>query len=229
MRVSREQPDGNERVGETEPIRLVVIGDEAVVRSALCRLVAEEPGLDLVDELGPEDDVGPRIRRSRPDVALLAVLAAGMTAPEWIRSVIAGHRETRVLVLSNSVNLDAVFMVLQAGGAGLLCYDVPRERLIRAILEVARGRLALNDDQLDQVVLHLQAWRNGLPPQGLSRREQEILVQLARGSSTREVATALQLSPSTVDTHRGRILHKLGLRNISELTRFAVRQGWVEP
>jgi DNA-binding NarL/FixJ family response regulator len=221
----------------TEPIRILLVDDHAMLRSGLRALLEVEPGLEVVGEAGTGEEGVEAAERLRPDVVVMDLSMPGIGGLEATRRIASGLGEedggaetgcTRVLVLTMHAEEEHLLPVLEAGGSGYVSKRSADEELIEAIRTVARGDVFLYPDAAK---LLLQGFR-GKAPTGeedpvarLSERELEVLSFTAEGFSAAEIGKKLSISPKTVDTYRSRIMEKLGLHHRSELVRFALRQG----
>jgi DNA-binding NarL/FixJ family response regulator len=136
--------------------------------------------------------------------------------------------DTRVLILTMYESEEYATRLIRAGASGFLVKAASADELLAAISRVVRNEIVVSPSVMDRMVSRIGQNEGETPEQVLSNREIQVLLLLARGMSTRGAAEHLQLSQSTVETYRGRILEKLDLRNNSDITRFAIRRGLVE-
>lgn len=202
-------------------IRIAIAEEHTITRWALREALARVPGFEVVGEAGAAAEVLPMIRAARPDVLLLDAAVsepAGADVLATIRELTAGPL---VLVLAASTEPAYAARAVGGGAHGYLGRSADPEALIEAIRAVSRGEPVLPSgvDALIAADAH--------PAAVLTRREQAVMEMLARGMTSREIAEHFALSIKTIDTHRGHVLKKLRLRNNSELTRFAVKHGYV--
>ena len=203
-------------------IRVAIAEEHTIMRWALREALAKVHDLEVVGEAGTVEDTLAMIRDARPDVLLLdAVLSdrTGFDALALIREI-----ETGPLVIMLAAQTDPSYAARAiAGGAhGYVGKSAEPEKLLDAIRAVVRG-----EQVIPPGVERLLAVGDGHPASALSARELQVMEMLARGMTNREIAEHLEISIKTVDTHRGHVLKKLGLRNNSDLTRFAVKHGYV--
>ncbi|HEX6068520.1 MAG TPA: response regulator transcription factor [Longimicrobiaceae bacterium] len=221
----------------SEPIRILLVDDHAMLRAGLRALLEAEEGLEVVGEAGTGEEGVEMAERVRPDVVVMDLSMPGIGGLEATRRIAAGLGEqdcdsaqgcTRVLVLTMHAEEEHLLPVLEAGGSGYVSKRSADEELISAIRTVARGDVFLYPDAAK---LLLQGFRGKAPPGAeepitrLSDRELEVLSFTAEGFSAAEIGKKLSISPKTVDTYRSRIMEKLGLHHRSELVRFALQQG----
>ena len=125
-------------------------------------------------------------------------------------------------------NEEYAIRLIRSGAAGFLIKGAATKELIEAVRKVANHRTYVSPGILDKMTERMVFPLKEVPEAALSNREMQVLVRLARGDTSREVSKALCLSLSTVETYRSRVLEKLGLRNNSDITRFAIRRGLIE-
>ncbi len=163
-------------------------------------------------------------RRLTPDVVVMDVSMPELNGIEGTRQICAELKNTKVIGLS--MHSDAVYVreILRAGARGYLIKDSEDEDLLRAIRAVSRGEAFLSPAVSDAV---LADYRKHVanPIDQLTSREREILTMIADGKSNKEIATALNLSVYTVESHRGSVMEKLNLHNTGDIVRFAIRNG----
>ena len=169
------------------------------------------------------------VGRLRPDVVLMDVVMPELNGIEATRQIQKEYPSVRVLALSMHVDKRYVLGMLEAGAAGYLPKDSNFEKIIRAIRAVASGQVYLSPRIANIVVQEYgrKAAENKAQsaPGSLSSREREVLQLLAEGHSAREIAGRLHLSVKTIETHRRNIQAKLGIDNVADLVRYAIREG----
>lgn len=208
--------------------RLLVVDDHTLVREALCRVLAAEKDMDVVGVTGSGHEAVVLCRDHRPDIVLLDYSLPDLDGLETARQILALNTGARVLVLTMHANEEYATRLIQAGASGFVVKAAPTEELLTALRKVAGGGIYVSPSIMEKMVSRIGRPREQVPERLLSNRELQVLLHLARGQSSREVAGFLNLSLSTVETHRSRILEKLNLRNNSDLTRFAIRRGLID-
>ena len=209
-------------------IRILVVDDHTLVRDGLCRLLEQEPDFEVVGEancgrLGVE-----RCRALRPDVVVLDYSLPDFDGLETTRQMLALGIPVRILILTMHANPEYATRVIQAGASGFVVKAASTDELVAAVRKVAGGTVHVTQSIMEQMVGNLGRRQTDTPESVLSNRELQVLVRLARGATTVEISQALNLSVSTVETYRSRIFEKLGLRNVSDITRFAIRRHLIE-
>jgi two-component system response regulator NreC len=212
----------------TEPTRVVLVDDHAVLRGGLRALIDLEADLEVVGEASTGEEAFDRIRLLRPDVVVMDLEMPGMGGMATIRKLAEAGIRARVLVLTSQPEEDYLLPVLEAGGNGYVHKSSVEQDVIDAIRTVARDEVFLYPHAAKML---LQGYRraedNGevSPLEELSSREREVLSLAAEGYSSAEIGKKLYLSPKTVDTYRYRLMRKLGINHRAELVQFALTTG----
>ena len=213
-------------------IRVAVVDDQELVRSAFVLLLRSHPGLTVVGEAGDGRAAVALARSARPDVVLMDVRMPGMDGLEATRQIVADERchGTRVLMLTTYDNDDLVHEALRAGASGFLLKDVRPQHLLDGIEVVAAGE-ALLAPTVTRRLIELFA---GLPAprpmhDAITDRERDVLRAVARGLANQEIADALFMGYGTVKTHVSSLLLKLGCRDRAQLVMYAYETGLAVP
>jgi DNA-binding NarL/FixJ family response regulator len=201
-------------------IRVALAEEQGIVRWALREALANAPEIELVGDAGTVEETIAMIRDAKPDVLVIDTTLrdhSGFDVLAQIRQLETGP----VVVLAPHTEPGYAARAIAAGAHGYVSKSEGPERLLEAIRAVSRGEQFLPHNVAEMVAM------GGHPASSLTARELQVMEMLARGMTNREIAHDLDISIKTVDTHRGHVLKKLGLRNNSELTRFAVKHGYV--
>jgi DNA-binding NarL/FixJ family response regulator len=215
-------------------IRVLVVDDQALVRAGFVKLLEPEPDLRVVGEAADGTEAVDTTARTRPDVVLMDIRMPRLDGIEATRRIRASSHAARVLVLTTYDLDEYVFEALKAGASGFLLKDAPADQLIAGIRIVAAGD-ALLAPPITRRLIEEFARRPTPPPEGpvelaeLTGREREILTLIARGLTNSEIANELVLGASTVKTHVGNILTKLGLRDRVQAVVLAYETGLIRP
>jgi DNA-binding NarL/FixJ family response regulator len=210
--------------------RILVADDHALMRAGLCRLLSATPHLDVVGEAADGEDAVALARALRPDLVLMDLAMPRLGGIEATRRIVAAQRGVHVLIVSQLASELPVEEALRAGARGYVLKSASPEELLRAVASVSAGNSYFSPGVARSPLrLADAAGPPSKPGAALSPREREILQSLAEGLSSREIASRLHVSPRTVDTHRVRIMKKLDLHKASQLVRFAIRAGLVQP
>jgi DNA-binding NarL/FixJ family response regulator len=207
-----------------EPIRVLVVDDHPVVRQGLRTFLDLQDDITVVGEAADGTGCVGAALRLHPDVVLLDLRMPGSDGVEALRGLRAEGSPARVLVITSFTEPSAVLPAVRAGAAGYVYKDVDPPALAAAIRAVHAGHVLLHPD-----VARLLAAGDAQPAGvRLTVRERQVLAEVARGRSNREIARALTLSEKTVKTHVSAILTKLGVHDRTQAALYAVRSGLVE-
>ncbi|WP_406036192.1 response regulator transcription factor [Nocardioides sp. NBC_00163] len=211
-------------------IGVLVADDQDLVRAGFASILDAQPDITVIAEAGDGEAAVALARRFRPDVALLDVRMPGTDGLEAAR-LICAESETRVIMLTTFDVDSYVYEALRVGASGFLLKDVRRDDLIHAVRVVAAGEALLAPSVTRRLITEFSRVRTvpaAAPSEpGLTPREQETLVLIARGLSNAEIAAALVVSTHTAKTHVSNVLGKLGLRDRVQATIHAYETGVV--
>lgn len=213
----------------SKPTSVFLVEDHNLVRQALRRLL-ELGGVEVVGEAATGEEAIVEIKRLRPAIAIIDLSLPGRSGFEVTRETVAdGH--TRVLILSMFADEEHLRRALEAGASGYVLKDTTADDLVRAVSCVDSGEAFFSP----KVAAFIAASHRHQPQAvsggaaKLSPREREILRLIASGKTGKEIALTLEIAPGTVETHRRRLMAKLGLGKVAELTLYAVRHGIINP
>ena len=209
---------------EAGTIRIVLADDHSVVRSALRMLLDAEPGLEVVAEAGDVEGAIRYVRGHRPDVLILDLNMPGRASLEALPDITGASPGTRVVVLTMQSEPAFAREAMQAGVLGYILKEAADAELVTAVRLAAADQTYLQPD----LGARLAAEPAG-PPDDLSARELEILRLIALGHTNAEIAEQLVISVRTVESHRAHIQQKLRVSKRSELVRYALERGMLEP
>ncbi|MBM2615629.1 response regulator transcription factor [Actinoplanes sp. LDG1-06] len=214
-------------------IRVVLADDEAIVRAGLRMLLSDEADMEVVGEAADGHEVVRVVERVRPDVVLMDARMPGLDGIGAARLIGERFPTVRVLVLTTFDEEVLVDGALRAGVAGFLLKVSPPEQLLDALREVAAGRGLLDPAVVPRVITRYAGTPQVRPRDpaldALTPREAEVLALVGRGLSNPEIAAALHLGETTVKTHLGRALDKLGLRDRARAIAYAYSSGLITP
>jgi len=216
-------------------IRVLIVDDQALVRAGFRMMIDAQPDMEVVGEANDGVEAVELARRLLPQVVLMDVRMPNMDGLEATRWIISQAVQPLRVVILTTYGLDEyVFDALAAGASGFLLKDVPPEDLVRAVRVTANGDALLAPSVTRQLV-EAFAKRPVVSRESsrmlatLTDREREVLRLIARGRSNAEIAGALFLGESTIKTHVGHILDKLGARDRVQAVIFAYEVGLVQP
>ena len=213
-------------------IRILLADDHALVRRGVRLILDDSPGLAVVAEASNGAEAVDLARAEDIDLAILDVAMPRMTGLQAAREISRRDQHPWVLMLSMYDNEQSFFEALKAGASGYVLKSVVDQDLVRACHAAVRGDSFVYPGVVSALVRsYLDRVRRGeaLPTSMLTSREEEVVKLIAEGSSSKEIADRLTISIKTVERHRANILEKLGMRDRTELTRYAIRIGLVEP
>ena len=222
---SRSTQKGKQRARRAR-IGVLLADDHAVLRAGLRLLIDAQPDLRVVGEAG---DAGETLRvacDTDADVAVLDLTMPGATVSDLIGRILDKRPTLRILVLTMHDDPAYARAALAAGASGYIVKKAADSELLSAIRAVSQHRTVVNVGGAGSLTPEPSDRNASGPPKGsLSRREQEVLEQLARGHTNREIAAQFRLSVKTVETYRLRLAHKLGLRTRADFVRHALEAG----
>jgi DNA-binding NarL/FixJ family response regulator len=216
-------------------IRVLIVDDQALVRGGFRVLIDAAPDMDVIAEAGDGATAVALTHEHRPDVVLMDIRMPSLDGIEASRQI-TGSAEitnTRILILTTFDLDEYVFAALRAGASGFLLKDTSPEELLSAIRLIAAGEALLAPSATRHLIEEFARHPEHRPPSPaldvITEREQEVLVEIARGLSNTEIAAALHMSPATAKTHVSRLLAKLHARDRAQLVIVAYETGLVIP
>ena len=212
-------------------VRVLIADDQALMRTGFRLILQGEPDIEVVGEAADGEAAVEAARRLRPAVALIDVRMPRVDGIEATRRLKHEAPEVRVLILTTYDLDEYVYEALRAGAAGFLLKDAPPEQLIAGIKLVAAGEALLAPSVTRRLIAEF-ARRAPAPKadlDSLTERERDVLKLVARGLSNAEIAGTLVVSETTVKTHVGRVLSKLGVRDRVHAVILAYESGVIEP
>lgn len=214
-------------------IRVVLADDHAMVRESLTSYLACTPDIRVVVAVACAEDALAATVRCQPDLVLLDIDMPGMVVFDAARRIRTMCPSARLVILSAFFHDRYIEQALAAGACGYLTKTEPLTRIVQAIRDVANGAAYFSPQVRARLVIDEAGVRLSTPPHtrvsSLSPRELEVLRQVARGLSNKEIAAALRVAARTVDHHVAGIMNKLDLHGRVGLAQFAVREGLAEP
>jgi DNA-binding NarL/FixJ family response regulator len=211
------------------PIRILLADDHAVVRDGVRALLEKQTDMEVVAEAADGREAAQLAEDLRPDVVIMDVGMPNLNGIDATRRILNAHPQIAVVILSMHQDESYVLRSLKAGAKGYLLKDSLRSDVLDAIRAVAQGRsfLTRKISRMMQEDYIQEMEQRGLEDSYdlLTDREREVLQLAAEGKPNKEIAGALNISLTTVETHRTHILQKLGLHSVPELILYAVRKG----
>jgi DNA-binding NarL/FixJ family response regulator len=212
-------------------IRVLVADDQALIRSGLRSVLEHEDDIEVVGDAATGREAVEETARLAPDVVLMDIRMPGLDGLGATRQILASQQPARVLILTTYDLDEYVYEGLRAGAVGFLLKDSEQDLIVRAVRTVAAGESILAPSltlRLIEAFVAAPGPAQALPDH-LTAREQDVLMEMARGSSNAEIARALYLSEATVKTHVASILVKLDSRDRLQAVVHAYESGMVRP
>lgn len=211
-------------------IRVLIVDDDPLVRTALAHFVSRDPEIDVIGEAETGLEALAYLEKDRPDIVMMDVQMPEMNGIEATAAITERWPEVRVLAVTTLDGSDTVLPMLSAGASGYMLKDSSAESILAGVREVYSGASSLSPRIASMLVRHV---RDSTPSattadlEALTEREAEVLDRLAQGMSNAEIAHALIVSEGTVKAHLGRIMSKWGVRDRVQILVTAARAGLV--
>jgi DNA-binding NarL/FixJ family response regulator len=210
-------------------IRILLADDHALLREGLSSILGKQEDMTVVGEASDGREAIQRVGELRPDIVLMDItmpVLNGIDATEQIRK---NFVSTQVIILSMHVTTEYIHRALKAGALGYILKQSAGREVLDAIRSVYAGHRYLSE-KISNILTDHHTYRNPLPHkkspiERLSAREREILQLVVEGKSSTEIGKALNLTRSTIDTYRSRLMAKLDVGNVPTLVKFAIKHG----
>ena len=206
-------------------ITVFLADDHVMVREGLAATMAQDDDIQVVGQCGDGLKVTDEVIRLCPDVVVLDIMMPGLNGLDICRDLTRKTKSVGVLILSMCQDEQFIAKALEYGASGYLLKDSAARQLVEAIRAVARGELFLGPGIPRSILDYMTD--TGDPYETLTTRERQVLQAVAEGKTNRLIAEQLGLAVKTVDTHRMRLMRKLGIHDQANLIKFAVRRGLV--
>lgn len=209
--------------------RVLLADDHPLVRAGVRKVLEGQRSVEVVGEVSDGDSALEAVREVPVDVLVLDLSMPGRDGFDVLREARRLRPAIKILVLTMHANPEYVARAVQEGADGYLLKESAAQELVAGIEAVAAGRAYHSPEvqrQLTQLVRGRPASPSGLDL--LTERERGVLIRVAEGLSTKQIAAQLDISTRTVETHRANLMRKLGLRSVARLTQFAIREGLVD-
>jgi two-component system, NarL family, response regulator NreC len=212
--------------GKTARIKVLLADGRTIMREGLRLLLEQQADIKVIGEADGSTAAIKLARAMSADVAVLNISLATRGVAQAVREFSEGDEPTNVIIMPLSADAAFVREVLRAGGRGILTKECALDELVTAIRTAAAGQVYLSPRLapllVSEDVMQMKSGRRCVP---LSSREREIVERIANGSTTKEIAHDLGVSTKTIETHRRRVMEKLNVNSIAELTKYAIRAG----
>ncbi len=217
----------------TDKIRLLLVDDHEIVRTGISMLLESETDLSIIGQVSSGAQALEMASQLQPDVVIMDITLPDISGIEVTRQLKAQHPEIAVVALTIHEDQQYFFEMLQAGADGYVPKRAASEDLIKAIHAAFNGEVFIYPSLAKVLVSDfLNQAADEKPKESsneITAREQEVLEMLAAGKTNEEIAAALSISKHTVARHRENVMRKLGLHSRSELVKYAIRKGLIEP
>jgi len=218
---------------EMNPYRIILADDHILVRHALKRLIEEADQnreLIVIGEAGDGIELLDLLKKQTPDMILLDLSMPRLRGFEATREIKAGYPHIKILILTMHQNKESIYQALSAGADGYLLKEDTDEELLSAIRKIRNGELYMSPlltQNLANGFVDMVRDKGRLNEETLSTREREVLTLLAEGKTSREISNDLYISPRTVEHHRASIGKKLNIKNMIDLFKYALQNGYL--
>jgi len=214
-------------------VKILIADDHGIVRTGLKLLLDRAPGMEVVGEAADGREAVRLARELKPDIAILDIGMPLLNGLDAAAHILRENDRTGIIILSMHTDESYILRALDAGAKGYLLKDHADEDLERAIQSVAAGKPyfspSIAQALLEDYVNLMRERRVQDSYDLLTEREREVLQLLAGGKSNKEVASVLNISPYTIETHRNNLMQKLNLHNTAEIVLYAVRKALITP
>lgn len=208
--------------------RVILADDHTLVRAGIRRILESQAQFAVVAEAADGPSALEALERHRADVLVLDLNMNGLEGIDVLRQCKRASPDVKVVILTMHAGREYVSRAIAEGADGYLLKDSAVQDLAAAIEAVIGGGTFFSPAIQQQMAEMVRdGHKQGL--QGLTDREKEVLVLIARGLSTKEIASALDIGQRTVETHRANLMRKLGVKSVALLTQVAIREGIVSP
>ena len=211
-----------------DKIKVLITDDHKLFRSGIMAMLSHTDDIQVIGSVASGEEAINEVRKERPDVVLMDILMGGMSGIEATRWIKETDAMVKGVIVTMEISKEYVSAAIKSGVDGYLPKDVNMETLLDAIRIVNKGERFFNDAIMKLVFedfyLH-EKLKNPAQrlPNELTKREYEVLGLVAEGKTNKEIGDTLFISVKTVETHKSHILDKLGLRNTSDLIKYAIR------
>ena len=213
-------------------INILVVDDHSLVREGIITMLSIYDDFKIIGDAESGEEAIEKIEYDLPDVVLLDINMPGMNGIETAKKILSEYSDVKVIILSMDVTQDHISEAIKAGVSGYLAKDTKKELLAEAIRKVMDGEQYFGE-KVSQVIFRgfykqSKGERAASENKDLSKREIEVLRQIASGLSNREIADKLFISIRTVDAHRNHIMQKLNLKSTAQLVKYAIKERIIE-
>ncbi len=209
-------------------MKILIADDHPLIREGFKKILDREVGLTVAGEATNANEVFTFLRKHPCDLVVLDITMPGRSGLDILEDIHRQHPEVKILILSIHPESRFAIRALKAGAHGYLTKDSAPEELVTAIRKIQQGDKYISPQLAQHIAHRLGPEQAVLPHERLSNREMEVFLNIAAGKTIQEIANALNVSPSTVNTYRNRILEKMGLKSNADIIHYAMRNHLVD-
>lgn len=209
-------------------VKILIADDHKIIREGLRSLLEEQEGLEVIAEADNGRMAVDLVKEHSPHIVIMDIQMPVLNGIEATKEITNRNNKTKVIVLSMYSDKRFITEMFSAGASGYLLKDCAFEEVADAVRTVLDGKIYLSPKIANVVIKDYVSQvtaENEPKSQALSPREREILKQLVEGKTAKQIAVHFKLSVKTIETHRSRIMEKLNIHSIPELTKYAIREG----
>jgi DNA-binding NarL/FixJ family response regulator len=211
-------------------ITVYLVDDHRILRDGLKMLLELQGDISVVGEAEDGRKAFDGILEIKPQVVLMDITMPELNGIDATQNIMLRAPETRIIILSVHSDTEHVYRAFQAGAKGYLLKESAGDEVVKAVRAVSQGKRYVSQKLADTLPLSYSYQHQDQSPfELLSAREREVLHLTVEGATSAAIAGKLGLSPKTVDTYRSRLMEKLGVQNLPELVRFAIKHGLTPP
>jgi len=222
---------GNQILTSSEVQNILIVDDYALMRNGLEAMLESEAGYEVVGVASDGESAMLAVSELQPDIVLIDLAVPRTSAIDAIVQIKRQYPHVKIIALTFQKEDKHIHATLEAGADAYVLKDDSRTELFGALASVANGKSYLSPSIVDKVMAGYISGGDastGEPSREiLTRREREVIKLVAEGKRTKEIATYLSLSPKTIEKHRTNLMRKLDLHNVSEVTAYAIKNGFV--
>jgi len=212
------------------PINIYLVDDQRILRDGLRMLLELQGDIRVVGEAEDGRKALNGILTARPDVVLMDITMPELNGIDATQNIMLKLPKTKIIILSVHSDTEHIYRAFQAGAQGYLLKESAGDEVVKAVRAVYQDKQYISQKLSDALPLNYARQRQERSPfELLSAREREVLQLTVEGATSAAIAEKLALSPKTVDTYRSRLMEKLGVQNLPELVRFAIKHGLTPP
>ncbi len=211
-------------------INIYLVDDHRILRDGLRMLLELQGDISVVGESEDGRNALDGILDTEPDIVLMDITMPELNGIDATQNIMLRLPKTKVIILSVHSDSEHIYRAFQAGAKGYLLKESAGDEVVKAVRAVFQNRQYISQKLADILPMdYLEQPQGRSPIELLSAREREVLQLTVEGATSAAIAEKLALSPKTVDTYRSRLMEKLGVQNLPELVRFAIKHGLTPP